>query len=76
MSLWEGRRRFESETAVRTLNGRRLDVAFTVAFEGERFERTLVSVLDISAQKNAERALREQASNCCARRRARSSSAG
>ena len=61
VSLWEGRRRFESETAVRTLNGRRLDVAFTVAFEGERFERTLVSVLDISAQKNAERALREQA---------------
>ena len=36
-------------------------MAFTVAFEGERFERTLVSVLDISAQKNAERALREQA---------------
>ena len=46
---------------VRTLEGRRLDVAFTVAFEGERFERTLVSVLDITAQKNAERALRRQA---------------
>jgi PAS domain S-box-containing protein len=60
VTLWEGRRRYENEATVRTLKGRRRDVAFTVAFEGERFERTLVSILDISAQKEAERALRKQ----------------
>ena len=65
VALWEGRRRFESETVVRTLKGRTLDVAFTMAFEGERYERTLVSILDISERKRAENALakrmREQA---------------
>lgn len=60
VALWEGRRRFESETAVRTLKGRRLDIIFTMAFDGERCERTLVSILDISARKAAERALLEQ----------------
>ena len=60
VALWQGRRRFESETVVQTLKGRRLDVVFTMAFEGERCERTLVSIFDISAQKAAERALREQ----------------
>ena len=60
VALAEGRRRFESETTLRTLKGRRLDVTFTIAFEGERCERTLVSILDISATKTAQRALREQ----------------
>jgi PAS domain S-box-containing protein len=60
LALWEGRRRFESEAVARTLTGRRLDVILTMAFEGERCERTLVSMLDISAQKAAERALRAQ----------------
>lgn len=60
VTLWEGRRRFQSEAAVRTLKGQRLDITFTMAFEGDRFERTLVSILDISAQKAAERALRQQ----------------
>ena len=36
-------------------------MAFTIAFQGERCERTLVSVLDISQQKAAERAWQEQA---------------
>ena len=60
VALWEGRRRFESETTLRTLRGQRLNVLFTIAFEGDRCERTLVSILDISALKAAQRALREQ----------------
>ncbi len=60
VTLWEGRRRFESETTLQTLQGQPLDVMFTIAFEGERCERTLVSILDISALKAAQRALREQ----------------
>jgi PAS domain S-box-containing protein len=54
VALWEGRRRFESETVLRTLKGRRLDVIFTIAFDGVRYERTIVSVLDITAHKTAE----------------------
>ena len=34
MTLWEGRRNFESEMALRTLKGRHLDVIFSVAYEG------------------------------------------
>ena len=60
VALADGTRRFEAETTLRTLRGRQLDVMFTIAFEGERCERTLVSVIDISAMKAAERSLREQ----------------
>jgi PAS domain S-box-containing protein len=60
VALWEGRRRFESETTLRTLRGEPLRVLFTIAFEGDRCERTLVSILDVSALKTAQRALREQ----------------
>jgi PAS domain S-box-containing protein len=54
VTVWEGRRRFESEAALRTLKGRRLDVIFTMAFDGVRYARTIVSVLDITARKAAE----------------------
>ncbi|WP_255468013.1 PAS domain S-box protein [Reyranella sp. CPCC 100927] len=60
VALWEGRRRFTGETVLRTLKGKRLDVMFTMVFEGERAERTLVSILDISARKAAERAVLAQ----------------
>ena len=60
IALHEDRRRLESETKVRTLRGRVLDVKFAITFEGERCERTLVSVVDISDLKEAERALREE----------------
>jgi len=60
IALWEGRRRFAGETVVRTLKGNRLDVIFTMAFEGDRAERTLVSILDISARKAAEQAVLAQ----------------
>ncbi len=60
-ALWDGRRHYASETVLQTLRGRRFEAAFTIAFQGERCERTLVSVLDISQQKAAERAWQEQA---------------
>lgn len=58
--LADGGRSFDGEMALQTLKGRRLDVKVTIAFEGERCERTLVSILDITALKSAQRALREQ----------------
>ena len=59
-ALWDGRRHYASETVLQTLRSAG-SVAFTIAFQGERCERTLVSVLDISQQKAAERAWQEQA---------------
>ena len=61
VTLWEGGRRFQGEVAFRTLKGRRLDVIFTVAYEGERCEQTLVSIVDISARKAAEEEARRLA---------------
>jgi PAS domain S-box-containing protein len=58
VTLWEGRRRFESETIMRTLRGRRLNVIFTVAYEGEECERTLVSIVDVTSRKQAEQEAR------------------
>jgi PAS domain S-box-containing protein len=58
VTLWEGRRRFESETIMRTLKGRRLNVIFTVAYEGEECERTLVSIVDVTGRKQAEQEAR------------------
>ncbi|WP_119304417.1 PAS domain-containing sensor histidine kinase [Dongia deserti] len=59
-ALWDGKRRFEGEGTMQTLHGRPLDVMLTIAFEGERCARTLVSILDISGLKAAQRDLREQ----------------
>jgi len=53
VALWNGHRRFIGETRLRTLSGRRIDVILTVAFHGKRFERTLVSLQDITVQKAA-----------------------
>jgi PAS domain S-box-containing protein len=60
VTLWNGHRRFAGETRLRTLTKREIEVAFSVSFRGPRFERTLVSLQDITAQKSAERALRRQ----------------
>ena len=60
VTIWNGHRRFESETRLRTLTGREIEVAFTISFQGGRFERTLVSLQDVTAQKTAERALLRQ----------------
>ncbi|MDQ7251440.1 PAS domain S-box protein [Dongia sedimenti] len=56
VTLWNGLRRFGGETRLRTVSGREVEVAFTLDFRGARFERTLVSLRDITAQKSAERA--------------------
>jgi PAS domain S-box-containing protein len=60
VTLWNGHRRFAGETRLKTLTGRPIDVAFTMNFRGPRFERTLVSLQDVTEQKNAERALLRQ----------------
>lgn len=54
VTIWEGRRRFENETVLRTLKGRRLDVIVTMTFGGLRYEHTIVTVLDITGRKSAE----------------------
>ncbi|MRG91138.1 CheR family methyltransferase [Polyangium spumosum] len=59
VTLWEGRSFLQAETVKRTLGGRLLPVLFTVVFGGERGERTIVSMLDITERKRAEEALRE-----------------
>ena len=55
VALWNGAGRFESEAVVQTLKGRRLDILITIAWNGERGERSLISILDISKQKAAQR---------------------
>jgi PAS domain S-box-containing protein len=60
VALSDGQRRFESEAALQTLRGERLNIMFTVAFEGDRCERTLATIVDISALKATQSALREQ----------------
>ncbi|WP_395014721.1 PAS domain S-box protein [Dongia sp.] len=60
VTLWNGHRRFEGETRMCTLTGRAIEIAFSIRFHGARFERTLASVQDITAQKTAERALLRQ----------------
>ena len=56
-ALWEGQRRFESETVLRTFKGNDINVSFIVTWEGARAENTLVCMSDISAQKISERRL-------------------
>ena len=59
--LAEGGTRFESQTVLKTLNGKRISVIFTIAIptESTRFDRVLVSITDITEQKRVEEALRQ-----------------
>ncbi len=52
---------FTAETVLRTLQGDRFDVWFTISFPpaSESFDRVLVSLLDISSRKQAEAAVQE-----------------
>jgi PAS domain S-box-containing protein len=52
--LWEGRRRFESDTVLRSLKGRRMDVVVNIAFAGERAECSVVTIHDVTERKTAE----------------------
>ena len=58
-TLYEGGRYYRGETVVRTLDGRPFPILFSVSFEGERAERTVVSILDITELKEAGEALRQ-----------------
>jgi PAS domain S-box-containing protein len=60
VTLWNGHRRFAGETRLRTLTGREIEVAISISFRGPRFERTLVSLEDITVRKAAEHALLRQ----------------
>jgi PAS domain S-box-containing protein len=57
VALWNGQRRFEGDAAVRTLQGRRLDILLTIAWDGAHAERSLVGILDVSRQKTYEKRL-------------------
>ena len=61
LTIVAGRRTMEAETVLRTLDGRHIDVLFTMSFPAahERFDRVLVSLMDITERKRAELALRD-----------------
>ncbi|HZO42376.1 MAG TPA: PAS domain S-box protein [Methylomirabilota bacterium] len=56
LAVAEGRTFFEAETALQTLRGERLTVLCTIAFppSSDRFESALVTIVDITARKQAE----------------------
>ncbi|MFL5582178.1 MAG: PAS domain S-box protein, partial [Gemmatimonadaceae bacterium] len=61
LALAEGRTSFAAETVLQTVRGERLDVLFTLAFPPEpaSLDSVLVSIMDVTARKRAEEALRE-----------------
>jgi PAS domain S-box-containing protein len=61
VALAENRPLYQAETALRTLDGQRLEVLFTFAWdaEGGRANQVLVTIMDIGDRKAAERALQE-----------------
>ena len=60
LAVAEGRTSFAAEAVLQTLGGERLDVVFTMAFPTEptNLESVLVSIMDVTARKRAEEALR------------------
>jgi PAS domain S-box-containing protein len=60
-AIAEGRPFFEAETAIRTISGEQRSVHLTVAFPRDELASVLVTLMDITERKNAERALLEQA---------------
>jgi signal transduction histidine kinase/DNA-binding response OmpR family regulator len=63
LAIVEGRRTLEAEATVRTLEGRRLDVLFTISFPPgtDKFDRVPVTLMDITPRKQVERERQEQA---------------
>jgi PAS domain S-box-containing protein len=63
LAMWEGQTFFESETVLRALTGEKLAVMFTVTFPPPpaRFDRVLVSIMDVTGRRRAEETLRERA---------------
>jgi PAS domain S-box-containing protein len=60
IAIAEGRTRFEAETVLRTLQGKRLSVLFTIAFPAgsATLDRVLVSIMDITERKRLDNELR------------------
>jgi signal transduction histidine kinase/DNA-binding response OmpR family regulator len=63
LAIVEGRQHFEAEAVLRALDGRRLDVLLTITFptRADRFDRVLVTLMDVTVRKQADRERREQA---------------
>ncbi len=60
-ALAEGRPFFQAETALQSLDGRRVEVLFTFSWDAVvgRADRVLLTLMDIGERKAAERALQE-----------------
>lgn len=58
-SLWSGSVSYEAESLMDTLDGRRLDILFTMAIPPERpnLDQVLVTIMDVTARRKAEDAL-------------------
>ena len=61
IAIAEGQRSFESEVVLQTLKGDKLDVLFTMTLplELDKFDSVLVSIIDITARKQAQEALQQ-----------------
>ncbi|HYO74372.1 MAG TPA: PAS domain S-box protein, partial [Archangium sp.] len=61
VALSEGRPFYQAETALRALDGRRIEVLFTFSWDAVvgRADRVLLTLVDIGERKAAERALQE-----------------
>jgi len=60
IAIAEGRTRFEAETVLQTMEGKRLSVLLTIAFppDSATLDSVLVTIMDITERKRAEDALR------------------
>jgi PAS domain S-box-containing protein len=60
IAIAEGRTRFEAETVLRTMEGTRLSVLFTIAFPADSaaLDSVLVSIMDITERKRLDNELR------------------
>jgi PAS domain S-box-containing protein len=60
IAIAEGRTRFEAETVLQTLEGKRLSVLFTIAFPADSapFDSVLVSIMDITERQRLDNELR------------------
>jgi PAS domain S-box-containing protein len=60
LAITDGETYLESETILKTLQGERLNVLFTISFgsENAKFDSVLVSIMNITARKQAEAAVK------------------
>jgi PAS domain S-box-containing protein len=60
LAIAEGRTRFEAETVLQTLEGKRLSLLFTIVFPADsaRLDNVLVSMVDVTERKRLENELR------------------